>query len=228
MILILALVGAYLIFESIKSRSNYIPALPSGNNNTSTSTPQVTETPEVLSYGKVVAKIGQSLNFPGLKITPLSIAEDSRCPQDVQCIQAGTVRVVISVVSGMGTSTNTLSLGKFVTTEAEKITFLSATPERMTTTAPKPNEYVLTFEVIKSSTQTGTPNTPVVSKPCFVGGCSAQICSDQQGMASTCEYREEYACYKTAKCERQASGQCGWTPTNELKMCLAKTGPQPI
>lgn len=56
--------------------------------------------------------------------------------------------------------------------------------------------------------------------PCYVGGCSSQICSDQPNMASTCEFREEYACYSTAKCERQASGQCGWTDTPELSMCL--------
>jgi eight-cysteine-cluster-containing protein len=60
----------------------------------------------------------------------------------------------------------------------------------------------------------------VTSKGCFVGGCSGQICSDRQDIASTCEFREEYACYKTAKCERQAGGQCGWTETSELKMCL--------
>jgi hypothetical protein len=56
-----------------------------------------------------------------------------------------------------------------------------------------------------------------------VGGCSGQICSDQPDMASTCEWREEYACYKTARCEKQASGQCGWTATAELNMCLNKT-----
>lgn len=57
---------------------------------------------------------------------------------------------------------------------------------------------------------------------CFVGGCSSQICSDREGMASTCEYREEYACYKTATCKRQTNGNCGWTETSELKACLLK------
>jgi hypothetical protein len=57
---------------------------------------------------------------------------------------------------------------------------------------------------------------------CYVGGCSGQICSDQEGMVSTCEFRQEYACYQTAKCERQSSGQCGWTITPELSMCLSE------
>ena len=63
------------------------------------------------------------------------------------------------------------------------------------------------------------PN-PIVEGGCFIGGCSNQICSDQKDMVSTCEYREEYACYKTAKCERQASGECGWIQTQELSACL--------
>jgi hypothetical protein len=55
---------------------------------------------------------------------------------------------------------------------------------------------------------------------CFIGGCSSQICSDDPDAVSTCEFREEYACYKTGRCERQAGGQCGWTETPELAICL--------
>lgn len=66
--------------------------------------------------------------------------------------------------------------------------------------------------------------TPTSSKAdCMVGGCSGQLCveeSDEDGMVSTCEYTEAYACYKTAKCEVQASGTCGWTQTPELTSCL--------
>jgi hypothetical protein len=40
-------------------------------------------------------------------------------------------------------------------------------------------------------------------------------------MASTCEYRAEYACYRTAVCERQSNGACGWTENAALKACLA-------
>lgn len=64
------------------------------------------------------------------------------------------------------------------------------------------------------------PDSSTLSGGCFVGGCSGQICSDQEGAVSTCEYKEEYACYKSAKCERQASGQCGWTEPLEFSMCV--------
>lgn len=62
-------------------------------------------------------------------------------------------------------------------------------------------------------------STPPVAKACVISGCSSQLCGEEE-MASTCEYREEYACYKTAKCERQASGTCGWTETAALRACL--------
>ena len=66
---------------------------------------------------------------------------------------------------------------------------------------------------------------PPAANDCFVGGCSSQICSDREGVISTCEWRPEYACYQDADatCERQPSGQCGWTPTAELNACLAST-----
>jgi hypothetical protein len=57
-------------------------------------------------------------------------------------------------------------------------------------------------------------------KPCIKTGCSSQICSDHTVM-STCEWRDEYACYQTAACERQADGNCGFTRTRELTACLA-------
>lgn len=69
--------------------------------------------------------------------------------------------------------------------------------------------------VLFGTTTTGTTTT----KACVITGCSSQICSDED-MATTCEYREEYACYKTATCKRQADGKCGWTQTAELSSCL--------
>ncbi len=86
--------------------------------------------------------------------------------------------------------------------------------------APKP--------VIQQPT---SPKPAPVAVPgaCYVGGCSGQICSDQPAMASTCEFREEYACYKSniTTCERQANGQCGWTQTAALAQCLEEN-PQQI
>jgi hypothetical protein len=59
-------------------------------------------------------------------------------------------------------------------------------------------------------------------KPCLKTGCSGQICSDKE-VISTCEYKTEYECYKKATCERQANGDCGFTPTAELNACLKRS-----
>lgn len=65
---------------------------------------------------------------------------------------------------------------------------------------------------------------PIVAGGCFVGGCSGQVCSENSDVMTTCEWREEYGCYQNATCERQASGECGWTDTPELAQCLAGSG----
>ncbi len=58
---------------------------------------------------------------------------------------------------------------------------------------------------------------------CLPAGCSGQLCvpaAEADQTVTTCEWRDEYACYETARCEQQSDGQCGWTMTNELQSCL--------
>lgn len=54
---------------------------------------------------------------------------------------------------------------------------------------------------------------------CRITGCSGQICSDTD-VVTTCEFKEEYSCYKKAICERQVGGECGWTKTTEFQACI--------
>ncbi len=63
---------------------------------------------------------------------------------------------------------------------------------------------------------------------CVPAGCSGQVCaelSEASNIVTTCEYRAEYACYALTKCERQASGLCGWTQTSEFTSCLSNPPP---
>jgi len=68
--------------------------------------------------------------------------------------------------------------------------------------------------------------SPSGAKRCFKTGCSSQICADDN-VVTTCEFRPEYACYQKAICERQKSGECGFTQTAELQSCLARAKRQP-
>ena len=79
------------------------------------------------------------------------------------------------------------------------------------------HEDELSIPVSFSDTNVSSP--PVDVKACVVSGCSGQICGEES-MMSTCEFKESYACYKTARCERQTTGTCGWTETEELRSCL--------
>jgi eight-cysteine-cluster-containing protein len=60
---------------------------------------------------------------------------------------------------------------------------------------------------------------PSTAGKCRATGCSGQVCADHD-VVTTCEWRDEYACYRHAACERQTDGACGWTPSDELKACL--------
>jgi eight-cysteine-cluster-containing protein len=69
-----------------------------------------------------------------------------------------------------------------------------------------------------------SPGALTVVPPCHVAGCSAQVCSEREDVVTTCEWRAEYACYQSARCEPQADGLCGWTPTPELLACIEAAG----
>lgn len=74
---------------------------------------------------------------------------------------------------------------------------------------------------LNSASARSVTRASISSKTCHIGGCSNQICSAEPGLASTCEWTDTYACYANAKCEVQVDGECGWTQTEELKVCLA-------
>lgn len=59
-------------------------------------------------------------------------------------------------------------------------------------------------------------------KYCQVTGCSNHICADSE-VLTTCEWRPEYDCYKTASCSANTAGECGWVMDDELKKCLSDT-----
>lgn len=103
---------------------------------------------------------------------------------------------------------------------AKHIQVLEGVLERVPEQAKNIIRQVLERERAKLSFPLSPTSSPIADK-CIVTGCSGQVCADRE-VITTCEWREEYACYRTAKCERQPDGQCGWTSTEELKTCLAK------
>ncbi len=58
---------------------------------------------------------------------------------------------------------------------------------------------------------------------CIPAGCSSQLCVPTDvahEIVTTCEWTPLYGCYRKATCERQESGQCGWTETPDFTACV--------
>ena len=90
--------------------------------------------------GSIILKIGEKGVFRNISIEPIEVLEDSRCPRDVQCIWAGTLKLRIRINSGLGKSDMVVELGKYITTEAEEVRLLEATGSE---------DYKFTLEVLK-------------------------------------------------------------------------------
>lgn len=64
-------------------------------------------------------KIGQSVIISGIKVTPIKVVEDSRCPSDVQCVWAGRI-VVKTKFEEINAATNVQSEGMEMDVELGK------------------------------------------------------------------------------------------------------------
>jgi hypothetical protein len=187
--------------------------------------PHSPRVPLTLPYGSVMLGVGEVVSVGDYRIVIHEVLEDSRCPSDVMCVWAGMLRVRLSI-TGSEVHEKTLLLGDSVSVEGVQVELSSALPSPKAGSPVEASHYRLTLVVTPAPIATPPTNTPSPSQVggCIVGGCSSQLCIEStqaEGMVSTCEYRESYACYRTATCERQASGACGWTPTTELTQCLA-------
>jgi|GEM_PF-695708 len=107
------------------------------------------ETGEVVELEgvSVIAQLNERVEAWSVSVQPTEILEDSRCPTDVQCIQAGTVRVQTTITDGLGTSTNEFTLGTTITTEAFSVTLTDVAPTKVSTTPIADADYRFTFRI---------------------------------------------------------------------------------
>jgi hypothetical protein len=108
--------------------------------------PDSTSTPRQVT---LEARIDQGASGLDVKVVPLEVLEDSRCPIDVTCIQAGTVRLRAQLESGLGTANPVFTLGTPVTTEAETVELIEVRPPARQDVALKPGDYTFVFRVTK-------------------------------------------------------------------------------
>ena len=121
-------------------------------------------------------------------------------------------------LSGAGAPENALSEANQAMTSPDGVLIVG---KHSRVTGPAGRSQTLKATQLYLRAKPGGTSSDNQNKPCFRTGCSSQVCADEE-VITTCEYRTEYECYKTAKCERQANGKCGFTETPELRRCLRR------
>ena len=70
------------------------------------------QAPSPDASGLVYARMGETVAVGGPRVTPLALIEDSRCPQGVQCVWAGRVRIRATISTLTIKLTRDLTLGE--------------------------------------------------------------------------------------------------------------------
>lgn len=102
---------------------------------------------------RIEVRIDEEGSAFGVKVTPLEVLEDSRCPADVQCVWAGTVRIRALLSSGLGEAPQVFELNQPITTEVEIVTLVGVQPEPRSEEELEPGDYRFIFEIAKRPVQ---------------------------------------------------------------------------
>ena len=76
--------------------------------------------------GTVTARLGEEVQIGDIRVTPLEVVEDSRCPIDATCVWAGRVRLRVRIG---GAGEQVMEIGHPVTVAgARRLTLVAAAP----------------------------------------------------------------------------------------------------
>jgi hypothetical protein len=96
----------------------------------------------------IETRIDQGASMLGIKLIPLAAPEDSRCPIDVRCIQAGTVRVrTLVVYEGAPDTEEIITLNEPIVRFDRTITLTKVEPGPESTTKIALSDYRFYFTV---------------------------------------------------------------------------------
>ena len=95
------------------------------------------------------AALGQRAEVDGVRIRPLAIVEDSRCPMNARCVWAGRliVQVEIEFNGGSEEFRGNLTLGEPLALGRETVTLVGAAPEKLAGAQTPARAYRFTFAV---------------------------------------------------------------------------------
>jgi hypothetical protein len=87
------------------------------------------------------ARFGETAHVGPVRVTPLTLLEDSRCPQGVQCVWAGRVRIS----ARLGEATRELTLGQPAGVPGGAVTLVEVAPAKRKDAAIRPADYRFGF-----------------------------------------------------------------------------------
>jgi hypothetical protein len=92
------------------------------------------------------AALGQVAYVNGLKVRPLQVLEDSRCPANVQCVWAGRIVVRSDISGGSWRQTRDLELGKPQQIADGTLTLVAVSPGKVAGAETETRAYRFTFD----------------------------------------------------------------------------------
>jgi len=104
-------------------------------------------------------RLSEAGRVGGARITPLAVVEDSRCPAGVQCVHAGTVRVITRISAASGKDEPVLALGQPRRVRELWVTLLGACPTPRVGVRMGAAEYRLSF-ALRQDVAAAQPPTP--------------------------------------------------------------------
>jgi len=139
-IVILIILGVWLW------KANSVPSQPASSGSTM-----------MLPYGTVTLGLGEQGVFQGITITPLSVVEDSRCNQGVQCVQAGTVRLNVrsDVAATSKSQQDIMKLASTTQVDTFSVSLVSVNPVPQAGNKINNKDYRFTFDVHESASGAG-------------------------------------------------------------------------
>ncbi len=103
--------------------------------------------PTVASSTSTTLKMNETYTMYGVSIQPQEIVSESRCPSDVTCIQAGTVKVAVLITTEAGSHRVEFEPGQKENIDSVSLTLKEVTPYPQSTHKITHDEYRFVFEM---------------------------------------------------------------------------------
>lgn len=95
-----------------------------------------------------LVRLNETFRVGGVRIRPLQVIEDSRCPANARCIWAGRVVVRTQIVSGRHRLQTDLTMGEPRLIGNETVTLTTVLPVKYTSPELRPASYRFGFVLI--------------------------------------------------------------------------------